>query len=397
MKKENSDFICHQDSRILTLSHRQLDTHVASCCLYEFEDIIFDLDAVDVFTPVNSYNYSKKIYTWLKRATRSSLFANYIKPDPNPCSLDRDYELFNVILAKPWQVLSLNSLKGWRKKSKKAICYLIEIWDKDFEGFKPLLKLLKDFEHIFVGVAGSTEKIAKFTGIPCTYLPPGIDTVKFYPYPFSSDRYIDVSYIGRRSPVTHQALLSLAQQGKIHYLYDTARNLNIIDPKEHRSLLANLTKRSRYFIANRPMIDKPNIRGNQSEIGYRFFEGAAAGTVMIGDYPDTKMFNQYFDWSDAVIRIPFDAPNIADIIADLDAQPFRLSRIRRDNVVNSLLKHDWVYRWKTILETVDLPVTSKMLSRENYLKDLAQMASGKGLERTPSNDLYINNISSFTL
>ncbi|MDJ0734012.1 MAG: glycosyltransferase [Nostocaceae cyanobacterium] len=356
------------------LSQRKLKNSLSDCGLYEFEDVICDLDAVDMFSPVDSYEYSKEIYKWVKRVTRSTQFANFIRPDPNTVFLDREYELFYVILRQPHDVFSIFSLKDWRKKSKKAVCHLIEIWNNDVEGYKPLLELLKDFDHIFLGVASNIEKIAQITGRPCTYVPASVDAIKFCPYPLSPNRSIDVTNIGRRSTITHQALVELAQQKKIHYLYDTVSNARVPKPHEHRSLLANQLKRSRYFIANRPMANRPDIRGNQAEIGYRFFEGAAAGTVMIGDSPDTAMFNRYFDWEDAVIRIPFDAPNIADIIADLDAQPERLARIRRDNVVNSLLRHDWVYRWKQILEIVNLPTTKSMFAREVYLKDLAKMA-----------------------
>jgi hypothetical protein len=51
-------------------------------------------------------------------------------------------------------------------------------------------------------------------------------------------------------------------------------------------------------------------------------------------------FEKNFDWSDAVIEIPFDCSNIADLDAQLDHQ----ERIRTNNIVNSLLRHDWVYR-----------------------------------------------------
>ena len=39
--------------------------------------------------------------------------------------------------------------------------------------------------------------------------------------------------------------------------------------------------------------------------------------------------------------------------------------------VNSLSRHDWVYRWRTILEAVGLEPTPEMLSREAYLNELA--------------------------
>lgn len=244
------------------------------------------------------------------------------------------------------------------------------------------MKFLKDFDHIFLGVSHTTEIVTQMTGRPCTYLPPGVDALKFCPYPLYPHRSIDVCSLGRRSPVTHQALLALAEQGQIFYYYDTLKTsglkqverqqtFHVNNPREHRLILANLTKISRYFIANRANANEPYLTRGKEEIGYRFFEGAAAGTVMLGDPPATDKFNQYFNWQDAVIKIPFDAPNIGEIIAELDAQPERLAKIRRDNVVNSLLQHDWVYRLKEVYQTVGLQPTINMLSREAQLKELA--------------------------
>lgn len=359
------------------LSQRELYDHVAYCSKYEFEDTICGFDAVDLVAPANSYDFSKKIYTLAKRVTMSSRFANSIKPDPNPFLLDKEYELFLATCQYPWQILSLNSIKNWRKKCQKAVCYIEEIWEKDIQGWKPLLELINDFDYIFLGHSHGTKAVADITQRPCTYLASGIDAVKFCPYPLPPHRSIDVCNIGRRSSVTHKALLKLAEQGQIFYYYDTPKHFHVLDPREHRSLIANLTKRSRYFFVTKSKVNQVDQTGGQLEFGTRFFEGAAAGAVMIGDPPATEAFDKYFDWPDATIRIPFDAANIADIIADLDTQPERLARISRDNVVNSLLRHDWVYRWREVLETVGLKPTPEMLYREAHLKNLAEIASAE--------------------
>ena len=41
-------------------------------------------------------------------------------------------------------------------------------------------------------------------------------------------------------------------------------------------------------------------------------------------------------------------------------------------MVNSLLKNDWVYRWRDILAVFNLEVTPVMLEREQLLQQLAQ-------------------------
>jgi Glycosyl transferases group 1 len=88
--------------------------------------------------------------------------------------------------------------------------------------------------------------------------------------------------------------------------------------------------------------------------------------------PANEMFSQYFDWEDVVIEVDPDSQDIMKTIDQLDSQPERLARIRRDNVVNSLLKHDWVYRWQTILAAFNLTPSNAMVDRVQRLAQLAQ-------------------------
>jgi hypothetical protein len=88
--------------------------------------------------------------------------------------------------------------------------------------------------------------------------------------------------------------------------------------------------------------------------------------------PVNEMFSQYFDWEDVVIEVDPDSQDIMTTIAQLDSQPEKLAKIRRDNVVNSLLKHDWVYRWHQILAAFNLAPSAAMIDRQQRLGQLAQ-------------------------
>ncbi len=245
-----------------------------------------------------------------------------------------------------------------------------------------LLELLKDFDYIFIGLHHGVESLSKLIGKPCAYLPIGVDALKFCAYtkdePFRS---IDVCNIGRRSDITHRALMELAQQNEIFYYYDTTSlpnvenaskqiTFHVKNPQQHRLLLANILKRSRYFMANRAFINDTQRTRGQSEIPSRFFEGSAAGTVMIGEPPETQIFNEYFSWEDAIIRIPFDAPHISEVIRELNAQPERVAAIRRENTINALLKHDWLHRLQVIYDALDLPASAAMLQRAERIAAL---------------------------
>ncbi len=138
------------------------------------------------------------------------------------------------------------------------------------------------------------------------------------------------------------------------------------DPREHRLLDANLLKRSRYFIANRAWADRPALTRGSQEIAARFYEGAAAGAIMLGDAPDSDDFRSQFDWPDAVVQVPFDAPRIADVIDELDADPARCARIRRVRRY-ALHNHDWAYRFHHMLRIASVPAPAELLEREKEL------------------------------
>jgi len=366
------------ESRVLLMSQRNLDLKVYQCWMYEFEDIISELDSVDILAPTKSHpsKSTQLIDKSFNKASRLFGLHNYPKIYIPDQEVKNDYELFFGIFLFPSQLLYLNSLKGWKERCEKKVCYLGEVWTKDLDNpqIRAYLKLLKDFDHIFIHTRGSIDKISEIIDHPCHFMPVGIDAINFCPYPVNPHRSIDVYSMGRRSEVTHQALLKFAQKQDFFYLYDTTNGFDVIDYRQHRSLSANLIKRSRYFISYKHNMNITTITGGQEEVGSRLFEAAAGGAIMIGIPPSCDAYDQYFDWEDAVIQISYESTNIAQIIADLDTQSERLARIRTNNIVNSLLRHDWLYRWREILSTIGLNELSAMGSREFRLKDLSKMA-----------------------
>jgi hypothetical protein len=167
----------------------------------------------------------------------------------------------------------------------------------------------------------------------------------------------------------------MAREGGLFYLHDTIGGSQAINSKQHRALFANVNKRSRYFIVNPGAIDEPERRGNQIEIGNRYFEGAASGAIMIGQRPENDEFERLFNWPDAVIQLPYNSCDIDMIIKNLNIDPERQDKIRRTGVVQALMRHDWVYRWEGVLKTVGLEPMHGALERRECLMKLAKSVS----------------------
>jgi hypothetical protein len=343
---------------------------VFRCCAYEFEDVVCGVDEADLLQPRPSRSFAvgQKLANRLAR----HISINSLNPGIKRQELKGTYDLFFMKCLFPTDLLALNSVTKWKQRCGTSVCWLSEVWAGELHKWKGHLKILSKFDYILLNCSASVQAVQEATQRPCFYIPPGVDTVLFCPYPNPPVRCIDVYYLGRRSRVTHQALLRMAEQKRIFYMYDTIDKLETSHPRQHRSLIANTAKRSHYFIANSGKIDQKSETHGQKEIGFRFLEGAAAGTVMIGEHPDTKAFREHFDWPDAVIHVPFDAPDISEILAELDAQPERLEQARKNNTVQSLLRHDWVYRWKAILDIVGLDPRPALLARQAHLKSLAK-------------------------
>ena len=365
----------HESPRICLLSARQVRNRVSDAAIYELEDAIASFAPTDLIAYTQAPDWPRRVYTLASQFTRSPRLARLITPKPQSAmTLQQDYDLFVVIFRNIFEILALDALTNWRQRCRQAVCVIVESWNNPqwLGQRKYLLEPLKQFDQIFVGSQASLATIADVTHRPCHHLLFGVNALRFCPYPQLPERSIDLASLGRRSEVTHQALLALAEAGEMFYYYDTASNLRTMNAREHRLMYANLLKRSRYFIVNYACIDEPEKTKGAFEIGYRFFEGAAAGTVMIGCPPPTAEFQTQFDWPDAVIPMPFDMPQIGQFLADLDQQGERLARIRIANMVNALVRHDWVYRWREVLTALGRVETPEMRRRQAYLHSLAQ-------------------------
>ena len=368
-------------SKVLLLSQRRIADLVAYSVAYEFEDTfaaVTGAQRIDA-TDRPALEFSRRAYKLARLASGSARLARRLAPNPrSKVVLERDFELFFPVFSHTFELYSLAMIPNWRQRCRKAACFITEVWSDMLPEY--LLELLSTFDHVFLGHRHCVQDVARITGRPCTYLPLAVDVPRFTPASLDPPRPIHVCNIGRRSPVTHQALLEEAERQKSFYYYDTVaasggdlkqRTFRVDNPHEHRGMLATILKHSCYYIANRGYINKPEFTAGRDEISARFYEGAAAGTVMIGEAPLTEEFKRQFDWPDAVIHMPFDSPDIGRILAELDGDPERLRAVRRNNVREAALRHDWLHRIQVVFDSLGLTPTEKMHTRAQQLDQIA--------------------------
>ncbi len=368
--------------RTLIVSQRLVMPSISRCLIYEFEDLVHGIDSVDIVALPTSLAPSRWRYK-LGRAIDQTIGARGAKGSSRRPYVDRDYELLFLACESVPDLAHMGDLRRWLASSRISVCYVQEIWERDIPRRTGEIEMLRQFDLIFVSCQGSVASLAEATGRPCAYLAPGVDALAFCPYPESPPRVIDFYSMGRRAAKTHQALLKLSREQGVFYLYDSTTGnkaasvppgtgrIWATDVADHRFLLSQLVKRTRYYLVNCAKVNYSDQTRGQQEVGTRFFEGSAGGAIMIGQAPQCPTFQELFGWQDAVIPMPYNSVDIADVVRHVDADPHRVDRIRNNNVRYTLRRHDWVYRWMQILNAAGLEPDPAACTRRARLEERA--------------------------
>jgi hypothetical protein len=366
--------------RILVCSQRNIyEDFLFRCPHREFEDLICQMDSAELLAPRVDRSFAIR-YRIAKRIAWYTPLA--LNPGIQKVKIEKQYDLFFTICGSPVDLLMVNAIKDWNKLARTSVCLVDELWVRELPAYRYLLKILAKFDHVLLYYSQSVKPVGEATGRECSFMPPGIDSILFCPYPEVPRRGIDVYSIGRRAEITHQKLVSMSKETKLFYVYDSVSGHRAIDSIEHRNLLANIAKRSRYLMVNPAMVDLSSVRGNQNEGGNRYFEGCASGAIMVGERPSNIEFDKLFDWPDAVLHLPYNSGDIDILIYELDKQPERQERIRRNNVTHALMRHDWAYRWEGVLKIAGLQPMQGLVERKARLSRLAGDVSASVLSGT---------------
>ncbi len=365
-------------ARICMPTMRSISREVFQGGLYEAQDVLAETDNVDLIDlqPGRGFRLRDR---WQRRLLFRGVLPSlaYVNPGLQSVQLAQDYDVFIAVCNNAWDLMYVNAIDGWKERCKTSVCWLDEIWAADIPACRDVLRGLRKFDHVFLNSLSTVGPLSDFLNKQCHPLPVGTDTIRFSPFPNPPDRSVDVYSIGRRWEGVHRALLRAVSEGDLFYVYDSYQAMAKMEPidfKQHRDLFANMAKRSKYFIVSPAKINRPEETGGQVEIGYRYFEGAAAGAVMVGQVPDCEAFRVWFPGPDAVVEIRPDGSDALDVLANLDANPGRVRAISRRNAAEFLLRHDWIHRWKRIFQLSGIEPSPGMTAREERLKGLANAA-----------------------
>lgn len=294
---------------------------------------------------------------------------------PRTCAskVTEEFDLCFFMCQFPRDLVEIEQVAHWRERSAKACVFILETWPHSLRKHRAELRVLDRFDHVFVLNPASVTTLKAYTSRPVSFLPTGTDCLSCGVDSVPADRPIDVLSLGRRDRALHELLCDKAGRNGWFYYYD-AWSMISRDWAESRRMSAELIRRSKYYLAwdPAPIIGiKRDAVASQTALSTRYFEGAAGGAILVGNRPHVAEFDQLFDWPDSVVELPAGAESILEVLAELDADPARRARISLANRVQSLRRHDWAYRWASVLEAMGLERSLQLDRRIALLQAVA--------------------------
>lgn len=354
--------------------------HVFRCPGYEFEDVIakeLEPDSLLIEGPPSTHlPFGLRARNWLQR---KGVPAGDFTFGAETQSIGQDLDLFFVSPALPGDLVQLNTLSDWRQRSTKAVCYLQELWLAEIDDVVDLFgPILNKFDHVICGFYYSAKALQRKLDVPVSYMPYGVDAELFNPYKLDAKRVIDACAIGNMDTITHDALCDWSGETGRYYHYTTTKVASYsVSHTQHRRNLAQTLQRSKYFFTYLAKKVVTEQRHEQQEFGPRYFEGAAAGAIQLGDsVKSNPAYLANLEWDGAVIDAPYSSSEIPAMIEALEADPERVEDIRKKNVANCLLRHDHLYRWGEVLKVAGLGETPSMAKRQSRLHQLVGELQG---------------------
>ncbi len=362
------------DPRVVVFSQRGLRPKVSRCSGFEFEDVLASVTNAQIVSPTHN-RFTPLAEPLVNRFNKRFSFGSKLDAPFGCATISAQHDLLFALFQLPSDLVALSAIRDSSNFAYK-VCFIEEMWAADLDRWRGHVERLNEFDHVFLASAGTVAPLQERLDVPVSYLPFGVDALRFAPdsstpTTASVDRPIDINNIGRRSAITHGALRDWTNRTGRMYYFDTFTPGYVYDFREHREVLASINKASKFVITNRGVGANPDRTNHQDELSFKFFEAVASGCIMLGEPPTIPEFEKLFDWEDAHIAIPFDCPDIGEILEELEADTARCERARKLNLRAGFERHDGLHRVEEIFGTLGIPLGDKAAARRADLQSRA--------------------------
>lgn len=363
------------------LSCRNLNSSVSYDPLFELEDLLVQTCDAQLLVPT-----LRGITRWIHERRRHSAgplykiikrTAGLYNPlDDLPQSLDKPNVLF-IIALYAGQLDILSCLPGWRERFDVVVAYVFDAW-----AVESYPNYTRQIDRLFVPMPEIIDELQEHLGIPVSLLPFGADVLTHGSG--EVNRPFDLISYGRIPRQYDRALAETFNQPSSERIYyrSTARREEIFPKtayeerkdREDTRLLFHILRRTKLALAFDTIY--PGMRQfPHSFVTLRWFDGAATGCAIIGKRPTTPLADELLCWEDATIELPDDPQESLEFIEELLQDTPRLHSIHKRNYAESLARHDWRLRIKSMFENLDIPLPQPLVDELSRLKEAREQVS----------------------
>ncbi len=363
----------HGPARILLVSTRRACPDISRSLTFEFEDVIASVDHVDVVTP-RTWSLRK---TWRYRLDQHFPALSIRLPRTAP-PRRKPYELVVFVCQSLLDLAHSVPVDALRRAGSRSVLYVEELWRHGLTERRGELRWVRRFDHVFLCCEGTVRTLHELTGVPVDYVAPAVDMSRWADRRPEAPRGVDIHWFGRRNQQIHEKLKAYAKRAERFYLYDTAIRSDPEDMADHRDQFRSRLTATKIAIVLPAKINLGHEIRDQQEVGFRFFECLAAGTVLVGEPPRTIVAGDLLGWRDAVVPVD-PARGLERTLDDLLADDPRRASISARNTWESLRRHDVSHRWAWMLDRLGMSSLPELDRRLAALETAAERFAGAGV------------------
>lgn len=287
------------------------------------------------------------------------------------------YDLAVVVVNDLRQLGVLAAIPSWRSLARTFVAYVFEVWPVWVGPASPVVREVVDrLDHLFVGIRSGAEALETCTTAPVTFVPPAVDVLAAPVFADPADRRIDVSNRGRRSGAQHVALSEWAHRTGAYYEFDTLLDARLADGREHRRHYYEQIARSRAFVANPARFDLPELCGAAQEVGLRYLEALACGTVVLGGHAGSPVLRRVLVDPPGFVELAVDAEHLGLDVQELLGDHRTLLELGLANRSLAVAHHDVLHRWQLMAAELGLALTPGANVRGDALAAAADALQG---------------------
>jgi hypothetical protein len=351
-----SELSCENKHVGWSVSH-SLEETLASACQAQF-----------IYPYWNGYTSTKPLpdavdqqVSFLNRC-RNRLLKSWYTVEAWP-ELGPGLNILLVVGIRPKFLLSMFALGPVLDQFDLRVGYLLDGFDPCYMNQPPLTKL----DHLFVISDQLANEVRSLYSVNVSWLPLGINTLAWGNY--STHRSIDLMGYGRMNEAVHTQLqqhFNQADSDRI-YFHSTFTCTGVANPKEHIALQIKLLKRSKINLC----FEVSNISRfcGRSPLLYRWLEGWAAGSAIVGTKPRDPEVGALMDWPNSALELPTNPEEWIPFLETLLDDEAKLAEISHRNYRECRLRHDWRYRLRDFFTMMHLPLPQTL---EQELAEIRQ-------------------------